>query len=147
MNGVTVDQILYQVRNMRAELKIPPGTKIDLLMVTKSFKECTIIETLGKTNPIQFVDTKPEIELAATGLVQSIQIIMPLPKELIKKEKERLRKEKQKLEDELDNVKKRLANKQFLQNAPKEIVDKLSSKKQELEAKLEHLKTLKIESK
>ncbi|NGX31505.1 MAG: Valine--tRNA ligase [Chlamydiae bacterium] len=137
-----LDQILYQVRNMRAELKILPGTKIDLLMVTKSFKECSIIETLGKTNPIQFVDTKPEIELAATSLVQSIQIIMPLPKELIKKEKERLRKERQKLEDELDNVKKRLSNKQFLQNAPKEIVDKLSSKKQELEAKLQHLRNL-----
>jgi valyl-tRNA synthetase len=149
-----VDAVIYTIRNIRGEMKLPPGMATDIHIIGShqdphfSFidKHCHLISALVKTKSIQMHEKEPDIGFASTGMVNALKISIPLPEELLKQEQTRLAKEKEKLIIAIERTKTQLANEEFVNNAPPQLVEKqkaslLQSEKelQEIVAKLKHI--------
>ena len=136
-----MEQIIYTIRNIRGEMKIPPSMAIDLYILGESdtvVKNKKIIEALIKTNKIEVTKNAPELPFSATGVVDNLKILIPLPKELAKKEMDRLEKGREKLSHQIGQLRNQLANEGFLANANPTFVEKqkqtLASAETELKA-------------
>ena len=78
---------------------------------------------------------------SAEAIVDSLKIIVPLPQEMKDKEKQRLSKEKEKLLIQSVSLKEKLANPEFTEKAPAEVVKKLSSQVELLDKQLQEIET------
>lgn len=123
-----IDKMLYSIRNIRGEMKIPPQTASDLFIVGASEtirKNIHILTALVKIDKCETLDKMPDLKgFFATGVVGDITLIIPLPEELAKAEKGRLEKEKERLIKTIENLNKLFANEEFCQKASPEIIEK-----------------------
>jgi len=144
------------IRNARAEMNVKPSKKSKVIFVTE---DESIVEILdyGKRYFMNLAYAE-EIDIRNNNkcldednvviVVEKAEIYLPL-EDLIdfEKEIERLEKEKEKLESELKRVEGKLSNKNFVNKAPKNIVDKEKAKKLKynnmMEKVLERLKDMK----
>ncbi len=142
-----LEELLHAIRNIRAEMQLPPSTAVDvwiygslndpLLQVAKDNKH--ILEALVKIKSICFEVEKEEPAFSAKKRVASLQILIPLPEEAKEKEKARLLKEKGKIENQLFSLNTKLSQEEFLQKAPKEILEKMQRERDHLEKQLEDI--------
>ena len=140
-----VIDIIKSIRNVRAEYKIEPSQKIDIIIYTGKQKELIKSQAhliKGMRTGIDKLEIKEEgekIKDAIYVVVGNIEIYLlgVIDKE---KEKKNLEKEIENIEKYIDQVKKKLDNKQFVQNAPALIIKKEKEKYQESTTKLEKLK-------
>lgn len=118
-----VQDCLYQIRNIRGEMKVPPGLAVDIVMKRDPaiVDNQHILFALTKVGSIQFDDHS--------------QLNILLPKELLEEEKRRLEKEQLKVQAEIAKITTQLQNPSFVDRAPKELVEKL---KVNLDAALEN---------
>ena len=72
----------------------------------------------------------------SAAFAQDLKIIIPLPKELQEKEFAWLEKEKEKITNQIESLKKQLSNPNFIERAPKELVDKTKQNLTSLETTL-----------
>lgn len=123
-----IEKVLYTIRNIRGEMKIPPQTASDLFIVTTNEtirKNTHILTALVKIDKLEVVEKAPALKtLSATGVIGDITLIIPLPEELAKTEKARLEKEKERLTKTIENLKKLFSNEEFCQKASPEIIEK-----------------------
>ncbi|MCB1134734.1 MAG: valine--tRNA ligase [Chlamydiia bacterium] len=151
-----VSQVVYTVRNIRGEMKVPPSTSTDIFVVgdkgdpkLELLKEnFPIVSALVRTNEIQAHHSEPKGGFFATGLVDRLKIVIPLPSELRAKEQQRLVKEQERLLKNKERAEQQLANEDFRSRAPADLIEKqeqlLAQTKQELEelsAKLAQLES------
>ena len=142
-----VCEIVYAIRNIRAEMQIPPSTLTDVYICGKSaniepHKE--IILALVRVRKMEFSgEVEPELSHASTAFVKEMKIIIPLPEDLKTKEKNRLEKELIKHSKQIDQLSAKLSNSSFTERAPENLVNKtrstlldLKDKKKEIEVKL-----------
>ncbi len=142
-----VEKLVYTIRNMRGEMKLPPGQKTDLHLIGSEkdadfilIKDNTsMVSALVRIENILFHTNEPQIGFAATGLLGSLKVMIPLPEELKLKEKERLAKEKEKLNNALDRVRSQLANEDFVNKAPKQLIEKQRTQMQQNETELKEV--------
>lgn len=131
------------IRNMRAEVNVPPGKKSEVvLLAAAELKELFItnvqyLKTLASAEPIRIEDlsaAKPEN--AMTAIVSGVEIYLPL-RGLIDVEKEtaRLGKELDGLEKEIARIAGKLANAGFVAKAPPEVIEKEKAKEKEFQEK------------
>ncbi|MCH9627071.1 MAG: Valine--tRNA ligase [Chlamydiales bacterium] len=121
----TLEKMLYTIRNIRGEMKIPPQMATDVLIIGKGLeKHFSIIEALVKTNKVEVIEQIPQEGLHATGVVDTYTIVIPLPEELAQKEVKRLEKELEKTEQTVARLKKLLSNPDFLEKAAPELIEK-----------------------
>jgi len=149
-----VEQVVYTVRNIRGEMKIPPAEKIDLYLIGEERDEnfavikehIGIISTLIRSNQVEATSTEPRFPLSSTGMVDGTKILIPLPDHLLEKERKRLEKEKIKLSQQQERLEKQLSNTDFVEKAPKELIEKqqalLAHQKEELQTIEEKLSSL-----
>lgn len=145
------------VRNMRAEVNVPPGKKVPAIMLaTADLKDGikaneNYIHLMGAISELTVLDenaAKPENAMAA--VVSGIEVYLPLAGLIdVEKENQRLNKELATIEKELARVNGKLGNAGFLAKAPADVIEKEKAKAEELNAKkasinerLEYLKTL-----
>ncbi|MFA5250933.1 MAG: class I tRNA ligase family protein, partial [Parachlamydiales bacterium] len=128
----TLSEIVRSIRNIRTEMKVPPGEKTDLFLYSPKKKTLKLIEAnqpflraLLKLGQITFCKKDQELPNGSSALWEDLKIVLPLSQELIAKEKERLIKEKAKVETELAVLKARINNPEFLAKAPQPIVKKM----------------------
>lgn len=131
-------EVVYTVRNIRGEMKIPPGMAIDLHLVTPSgviAENLSVIQALVKIRQILIHTEDPKVGICSVGAVDGMKILVPIPEEMLAQEKTRLQKEREKLEGSIARVKAQLENGEFVQNAPAALVEKqkLLLEKAELE--------------
>lgn len=149
--------VIKAIRNIKGEMGLPPssttelkikeGSKQTLEIISKNFQ---LIKTMAKVSEITYIDGGPP-EGAAMAVVSEMELYVPLEGNInIDDEKKRLNKEFIKVEKDLDVINKKLSNKKFISNAPKEVVDKnknrledLKNIKSKIEESLERLKCLK----
>ena len=127
-----VERVVYTIRNIRGEMKLPPGTTTDVhligstedpyLSIVRSHLD--IISALVKVGIIQTHTRDPEIGFISTGMVQGIKVAVPMPEELLQQEKTRLLKEQERLVKAVQKLECQLANKDFVAQAPPELVEK-----------------------
>lgn len=139
-----VDEIVYAIRNIRAEMQLPPNIATDLIIIgdIKDHKRqliesnTTLIQALVRINTLTFTEQDPQIPFSANALVGNLKLIIPLPHELREKEKVRLIKEQDKLIQQHNTLRQQLGNSGFLAKAPPELIDKLKSSLSQAEKEL-----------
>lgn len=142
-----VEELIYTIRNIRGEMKLPPGAKIDLCLVGEDHdphlasiqENKAIVESLVKLNSIQFSNAEPTEGFASSALLKTVKVVIPMPKELLEQEKNRLEKEKVKLEENIAKLKGQLANKAFVEKAPAQLIEKQKALLNDQEKQLEEL--------
>ncbi len=125
-----MNELVRQVRNIRAEMQLAPSEKTELLIIGSS-NDWKIAEThqniltaLTPTVKISFLTEEPTA-FGASALVGPIKLMIPIPESLKIKEKARLEKEREKLDKLLESTQDKLANEEFRARAPREVVAKL----------------------
>ncbi|MCH9619012.1 MAG: Valine--tRNA ligase [Chlamydiia bacterium] len=132
---------------MRGESNIPPGERVTIHIEEKDspLKESKdILFALTKVEALHFHEKMPEITSPSSFLVMgSRKILFLIPEKLLVKEKLRLEKSLEKTIKNLENTKKQLANKNFVERAPealinekKSLLDTLEQSKMEITQKL-----------
>lgn len=139
-----IDTLVHAIRNIRAEMQIPPGTAVDVFVIGNtadpsfSLAEQSerMIRALVRIQNISFVAKEPATALSSTAVIGLLRLLIPLPKELQEKEKLRLYKEREKLVAQENQVRGQLANTDFIQKAPAPLVDKLKMQSLDIERQL-----------
>jgi valyl-tRNA synthetase len=135
------------IRNIRSEMNVPqdkkakilvrgPAQKLELLENTLEY-----LKLLGKVESMEIVTSEAAIREAATGIVENVEIFMPLEGLIdIDKEKERIQKEIERLENMLVGLNKKLNNHEFVKKAPAQIIEKEQMKQRDFREKVNKLK-------
>lgn len=143
----TIEKIVYTIRNIRGEMKIPPQVPTDIFIIGKGLEQqLHIIKALVKIDKLELIEDLPKCGLYASGLVEDYRIIVPIPEELADKERLRLNKELEKLNRNIENIQKLLSNGDFQEKANPELIQnkkaallQATQAYQEIKSKLEKL--------
>jgi valyl-tRNA synthetase len=130
-------EAVRSVRNIRAEMNVPPSRKAKIIFVASGDKELGILEE-GKTYFEKLASASEVVvqrdkegipEDAVSSVIAGAEIFIPLDALIdIEKEIERLQKEKSNLEKELERVKGKLSNQGFVSKAPAKVIEEEKSK-------------------
>ncbi len=135
-----IHSLVHAVRNIRAEMQLPPNIATDLLVVGKDLgqvvEDQSILLALLPIKQLQTLEQEPELPFSAGALVGSIKLIIPLPEELRQKEQIRLVKEQERLIEQQNQMRAQLGNQAFIERAPPHVVEKLRSNLAQLEKEL-----------
>lgn len=138
---------IRNVRNVRAEMNVPPSKKAKIIIVPTDDKRPAMedgkeyFKSLASASEVEIQDNKDGIpEDAVSVVIDGVELFIPLD-ELVdfKKEKERLNKERDKALAEIKRVEGKLNNPGFVNKAPAKLVDEEKAKKEKFE---EILKTI-----
>jgi valyl-tRNA synthetase len=125
------------IRNVRAEMNVPPSKKATVIVVSEDDKVRTIFETsrvffatLGYASEIIVQNDKSNVpEDAVSTVIPDAVIYMPFAELVdIEKEIERLEKEKARLDGELRRVTGMLSNEKFVSKAPEAKINEEKAK-------------------
>ena len=145
------------IRNMRAEVNVPPGKKVPATMLAAADLKDGIeanadyIHLMGAISELTVLaDNAAKPENAMAAVVVGIEVYLPLAGLIdVEKENARLNKELAAIDKELSRVEGKLGNAGFLAKAPEAVIEKEKAKAEELNGKkaainerLEYLKTL-----
>ena len=150
-----IKEAVRNIRNIRAEMNVPPSKKAQVYVVTEDEKIASIFEdgkvffqTLSYASEVLIQKDKNGIdEDAVSTVIPNANIYMPFAELVdIEKEIERLKKEEERLTKELARVDGMLANEKFVSKAPaakieeeKEKQKKYNQMMQQVKEQLAHL--------
>jgi len=145
-----VMDMVRKIRNVRGEMRIDPGVKIELYWSTGNKGKKEIISyhqeqicALVRAERFDHVEALPQKEAGARGFSGDTEFFIPLAGIMdLEKERGRNLKEFQSLEIELNRVRKKLDNEAFLKKAPKEVILKNKSIYKELQGKMDQVKKI-----
>ncbi|WP_010251782.1 valine--tRNA ligase [Acetivibrio cellulolyticus] len=129
---------IKNIRNIRAEMNVPPSKKAKTIFVASKPEDQEIIkegkvffERLASSSEVLVKSSKTDIPSdAVASMLPSVEIYIPLEDLIdIEKELERLEKEKANLQKELDRVNAKLGNEGFVAKAPANVIEEEKSKK------------------
>ncbi len=137
--------IIKTIRQIRLETGSAVSKKVELYVVSEKFKlieKCSVyIEKLAGVSKINFINSKNELQVKVVSQVlDKTELYIPLG-ELVDAQKEllRLKGELEKVEAEIARASGKLANRGFLDKAPKALVDAEMEKREkyiEMRAKI-----------
>ncbi|MBU0983716.1 MAG: valine--tRNA ligase [candidate division Zixibacteria bacterium] len=142
-----IQEVVTAVRSVRAELNVPPGKRSDLYIRVSEeafgklledhiqyFRSLARVETLHCGTKVK----KPP--LSASAVISGAEVFLPLEGLIdIEVEKRRLQKDLENLKNQLTKVSKKLANPDFLANAPNDVIDREHLKKKDYEERIERI--------
>ncbi|MBW2334537.1 MAG: valine--tRNA ligase [Deltaproteobacteria bacterium] len=142
-----IKEVIIGIRNIRGEMNIPPKKYVKIVIDVKGAKEKEILKnnfsyitSLAKVESIDVVSDMGKPDSSATYVFSDIQVHILL-KGLINYDDERKRIYKgiKKVEKEMEISKKKLSNRDFLNQAPPHIVENVKEKVQHMSMKLDKL--------
>ncbi len=128
-------EIIRLIRNLRAELGLKPSEKVPVYLISDNdelidFLKILVddIQTLTKSSEVFIFKTnavdKKEFAKSFSGIISDLEVYLPFQGYVnIDALRERLTKDLKKVTIELENLNKRLSNKNFVDRAPKDVVD------------------------
>jgi len=144
-------EIIRLIRNLRAELGLKPSEKVPVYLISDNdelidFLKILVddIQTLTKSSEVFIFKSnavdKKEFAKSFSGIISDLEVYLPFQDFVnIDALKERLNKDLKKVTIELDNLNKRLSNKNFVDKAPKDIVDECRFKLNEGSVQMERI--------
>lgn len=132
---------IRNVRNVRAEMNVPPSKKAKIIIVPTDDKRPAMedgkeyFKSLASASEVEIQDNKDGIpEDAVSVVIDGVELFIPLD-ELVdfEKEKERLSKERDKALAEIKRVEGKLNNPGFVNKAPAKLVEEEKAKKEKFE--------------
>lgn len=142
-----IQSVVTAVRSVRAELNVHPAKKSDLYVRVSdpTFAELlqSHIEYFRSLAKVEHLYTGIDIKkppVSASVIISGAEIFVPLAGLIdIEVEKKRLEKELGSLRNLLEKISKKLANPDFLANAPDEVITKEKAKKDDYQERIEKL--------
>lgn len=137
---------VYQIRNIRGEMQMPPQVACDVYFVGKDTSllkqlisaNTLFIAALVKIGQLHFCQSVPDdLGFCTSTPLEDIQMVIPLPQELREKERLRLIGIKEKLIKQQEELENKLSNKEFTEKAPSHLVDKMRQQLAECVEKIE----------
>ena len=135
------------VRQIRGEMSIAPGRRLPALVAgatdldrARVRRHEPLLKSLARLNEIGFVGSADDIAGAATALVGRMTVLVPLEGLIdMAAERDRLSKQIKRASDDRLRSERKLANPQFIANAPAAVVDKERQRAAALDERLEQL--------
>ena len=159
-----LQEAIVGIRTIRAENRIPPKKKVDLYVKVKDERKVgkkadaeiihhnkEYIQALANIRQVEILDHFPQQKKFLKGIAGSWEIAIPIEEGVfnLNQEKQRLEKELSKTMLEIEKIESRLKNTNFLNRAPKEVINEtkgklrdLGGKKAKLEESLKHILSL-----
>jgi valyl-tRNA synthetase len=142
--------IIKSIRNIRGEMNISPGSRLEAIVKTNNQEKAAIIRkhtkyirSLARLENLACSSEIIRPKTAATAILPDLEIYIPLEKVLnFKEESERLKKELKKLNKDLEVLHKKLANEDFISKAPADVVKRDKERSIELNKKKEKLEEI-----
>ncbi|MBC8288368.1 MAG: valine--tRNA ligase, partial [Nitrospinae bacterium] len=149
-----VMEVITGVRNIRGEMNLNPGLKLNALIKTRHAdleailkKHSDFICELARVDQITIGPDIEKPKVSASSVLGEMDLIIPLEGMMdFEEERNRIEKELKKIEKDLIFLDKKLSNPNFVKKAPADVIEKDEKRKttlSEKQAKLEiHLKTI-----
>ncbi|MDP3298259.1 MAG: class I tRNA ligase family protein, partial [Thermodesulfovibrionia bacterium] len=135
--GFIIDAVTG-IRNIRGELNLSPALELNALIKTQDNIEnilnenITYISHLAKTSSLKIGQDVKKPEDAAVSVKPPMEIFVPLKGLFdVNAEIKRLSKEIDKIKESISVIQKKLSNEDFLNKAPKAVIDENKAKHQE----------------
>jgi valyl-tRNA synthetase len=143
---MVMDAILA-IRNIRGEMNIAPSVQINanVKVETEELGEqlersASYVTTLSRLKELRIGVAEKKPKAAATGVIKGAEIYVPLEGVIdLTQERDRLQKEIAKISKDIDTFSKKLSNRDFVEKAPKAVVEKDTAKLEEFKVKREKL--------
>ena len=140
-----LQEIITEIRSVRADMNVPAGAKIDLLVKDaddqmqhgfNAYKD--VLMRMARLNSIKFVSDVPKGSLQTVA--GGANLVLPIA-EIIDRDAESARLEKAigKIDKDIQKIDAKLSNEKFIQNAPEEIITEQKTRKHELVTKKQKL--------
>ncbi len=136
-----LQEVVTAIRTSRSELNVPPSAQLKLSTHGDSVKfdpasqVSAILKTLCRVNDISLASSRPP--KTSLAVVKGGEVYIHLEGLIdIKAEAAKQIKEKQKLEKYVQSIQGKLANEQFVKNAPAELIDGEKTKLRETKDKI-----------
>ena len=138
---------ITEIRSVRADMNVPAGAKIRLLVKDASDQTQgrlkTYDEILCRMARLESVEATNDV---AKGAIQTVvdeaTLILPIADIIdLDQERARLQKEIGKLTDDIKKIEQKLSNEKFIENAPEEVVEEQRSRKAEAQNIINKLET------
>ena len=150
-------KLIAAIRNIRGEMNISPSKSLAAVVQTQDTQIDALVEAhqdmiinLAKLSAFEVNQSAERPKSSATAVVGAATLYVPMEGIIdFKLETRRLEKEISKLAKELETVSRKLANQNFLDKAPQDVVaqvktkhEHLQEKRQKLESNLKKIKQL-----
>ena len=136
-------QIIRLIRNLRAELALKPSQEIKIYLVSNNEKLLEFIhhmepdiKALTKSSVVNILPlekfNKDDFAKSFSGIISDLEVFLPFEGIVnIDALKDRFSKDLSKVKNEIESLQKRIANKNFVDKAPKDIVEDCHNKLKE----------------
>ena len=132
--------LISEIRSVRAEMNVPAGARLPLLVRGASADTEARIErhreVIGRLARLERIETTADVPAGAVQtMVGEAELFLPLGDVIdFAAETERLRKEVAKIDGELKKLMARLGNEKFIANAPEEVIAEQRERQADAEA-------------
>lgn len=142
-----IQDVVTAVRSARAEMNVPPGKKSDLYVRVADEAFARLLEehvqyfrSLARVENLYCGAKIKKPPLSASAVISGAELFIPLEGLIdIEVEKARQQKELDNLKTQIVKVSKKLANPDFLSNAPTDVIDREKLKKRDYEERIERI--------
>ncbi len=142
-----IKDVVIGIRQIRGEMNVSPAKKIQLLLANaadsdrdRAVKHERLLQQLARLDGIALLEGGAEPDGVATALVRQMRILVPLAGVIdIDAERARLEKQRERLARDRDKTQAKLANTQFVANAPAEVIQKERDRQADLTARIDAL--------
>ena len=138
--------VVRGVRNLRTEMNCAPGKEVKVLFhgperdLSFLQDQEPYLRFLARVGPVEYLTSGERPKGAATAVVGSIEIYLPLGDMIdLQEQRVRLSKEAGKVEEELARIQKKLSNPEFIAKAKEEVIQKEREKSTQYGEKLRAL--------
>ncbi len=141
-------EVIRCIRNLRAEVNVPPSQQVMVQIIAGEEDRQLIgdlqhhIEDMAGVSEVQFLEgTNDRPQQALAGVASDVQVFLPLRGVIdLEREIERLNSNLTEVMTRIEKSRGKLANEDFVQKAPREVVDQERRRLSETESEAEHLK-------
>ncbi|MEX2123205.1 MAG: valine--tRNA ligase [Woeseia sp.] len=127
-----VMQFILGIRQIRGEMDISPGRPLRVLLQEASDEDrrraarhAHLLERVGRVQSVRALQQGEAVPAAATALLGEMKLLVPMKGSIdVEAEKSRLVKQRQKLLLDLERSRQKLDNRNFVNNAPADVVTK-----------------------
>jgi valyl-tRNA synthetase len=142
-----VMDLIMAIRNIRGEMNIAPSMQITVIVRVESKelgehldKSAGYAKTLARIKELRIGVSEAKPTSVATAVIAGAEIYVPLEGLLdLTQERDRLQKEIAKISKDIEVFSKKLSNTNFIDKAPKEVVEKDTAKLEEFRVKRDKL--------
>lgn len=140
--------VISSIRNIRGEMNIAPSRKLKVVIATQEERSLEVVGTgagyivnLANLNNLVVDRSEEEPKNAATGIIGAIKVFVLLEGMDTAGEKARLEKEMARVNKDLMIISKKLANRDFMAKASREVIEKEEEKFRGIKEKHDVLET------